>query len=116
MKLRDLKSPTFFFCHQTQNPTRSNLPRPDPCKTVSYTSRPVQTHLPSQQSLACEVLVNNRSQTQGRSLKLSSYALNLTANSGFPHRPAWQHMWQLAMGVKWTVMVKLTHSLAKRMW
>lgn len=47
--------------------------------------RPVQT-LPSQQSLDSEVLVNNPSQIQGRSLKLSSYAQNFTASSGFPHR------------------------------
>ena len=38
-KLRDLKSPTFCSFHQTQNLTQSNLPRPDPCKTVSYTFR-----------------------------------------------------------------------------
>ena len=51
----------------------------------SLCSRQVQT-LPSQQSLDCEVLVNNPSQIQGRSSKLSSYAQSLTASSGFPHR------------------------------
>ena len=56
-------------------------------QSLSYTldSRPVQT-LPSQQSLDCEVLVNNPSQIQSKSLKLFSYVLSFTASSGFPRR------------------------------
>ena len=38
-KLKGLKSHTCSSCHQTQNLTQSNLPHPDPYKTVSYTFR-----------------------------------------------------------------------------